>query len=653
MSQPTSTGSPIADVQPRAADHDDTESAWLAAAAAVLRKAGRLSVDDPDSQAWDRLSRSTVEGLTIPPLGAAHLVKTLPPTGLPGEPPYTRGSSSPAGGGWDVRALITDPDPAAAARAALDDLEAGSTSIWLTVGGPGTEVDHLAEVLADIHLNFAPLVLDAAGSVTDLAAARSLAAICRERGVRPDPAGSLGADPIGRLARLSERTAVWPDVFLDVPEIVATATDLGVRAITVDGAVAHESGAGDAAEIGYTLACGAAYLRTLTAAGLTVDDACALLEFRYAVTDDQFVSIAKLRAARFAWHRVAQLSGVSPRARAQVQHAVTSRPMLTRYDPWVNLLRTTVAAFAAGVGGASAITVLPFDSALGIPDPFGRRLARNISALLISESHVAAVADPAGGSYAVELLTSEIAEAAWAEFQRIEAAGGILAALADGSWHDRTEQTDVARRRRIATRRQPITGVSEFPLKDETLPDRRSWPEAVPMTRWATPFEAMRDVPASTAVLLVTVGSAADASPRVLFTSNLLTAGAVPYRAVDSASAPDATGVTVTTGGTVATGITAAAGVTATTGVTAAPALALAMSDATRCTTAVLVGSDAAYAGDGARVIAALRAAGVKRVYLAGRPGADLATLVDGHIAAGDDVVAFLDAVRGELGARP
>ena len=153
------------------------------------------------------------------------------------------------------------------------------------------------------------------------------------------------------------------------------------------------------------------------------DDAAGLVEFRYAVTDEQFAPIAKLRAARRLWARVLELSGAAAAAAPQRQHAVTSRPMMSRYDPYVNLLRTTVAAFAAGVGGADAVTVLPFDSPLGRPETLGRRIARNTSALLISESHLARVADPAGGSFAVERLTDDLAHAGWAELGRLERRG--------------------------------------------------------------------------------------------------------------------------------------------------------------------------------------------------------------------------------------
>ena len=179
-----------------------------------------------------------------------------------------------------------------------------------------------------------------------------------------------------------------------------------------------------------------------------MDEAASLIEFRYAATDEQFPTIAKLRAARRLWARVLEASGAAESA--QRQHVVTSRAMMGRVDPWVNMLRGTVAAFAAGVGGADAITVVPFDEPLGLPDAFGRRIARNTSSLLIEESHVAAVTDPAGGSYAVEKLTDDLAVAGWAELGRIEADGGFGEKAAA-----RREGTGQGRRRPRAGRASP------------------------------------------------------------------------------------------------------------------------------------------------------------------------------------------------------
>ena len=192
----------------------------------------------------------------------------------------------------------------------------------------------------------------------------------------------------------------------------------------VDGTAVHDLGGSDVQELGYVLALGAHYLRELDAAGIPVDEAATLVEFRLAATDEQFETISKLRAVRRLWARMLELSGASSDNRQMVLHAVTSRPMMTKYDPWVNMLRTCVAAFAAGVGGADAVTVLPFDARLGLPDAFSRRIARNTSSLLVEESHVAKVADPAGGAFAVEKLTDDLAVAGWEELGRIEAVRG-------------------------------------------------------------------------------------------------------------------------------------------------------------------------------------------------------------------------------------
>lgn len=593
-----------------------SETDWEAAAAAVLRRAGRLAEGATDS-AWDLLSVTTVEGLVVPPLGTADRLARR------GGPVFPAATATPAGRaddvrvGWDIRPLLSDPDPEQASSSALTDLENGATSLWLTVGGPGTAPGDLDAALTGVFLEMVPVVVSAHGAVTDAQAAMELAELFRRRSVRPDPGSCLGVDPVGRAVRTGKASSAAADLDIAVADIVPLATSLGVRAMTVDGTAAHEVGAGDAAEVGFTLAVGVAYLRALEAAGIGVDDALGLLEFRYAATDEQFPTIAKLRAARGLWQRVGELCGADGTAR-QFQHAVTSAPMMTRYDPWVNLLRTTVAAFAAGVGGADALTVLPFDSRLGVPDALGRRMARNTSSLLISESHIAAVTDPAAGSYAVELLTAELAEAAWAEFQSIEAAGGVLSALIDGSVHSRWAVTAAERDRRIGTRRRPITGVSEFPHLRETLPERRSPDDAgtEPAAGWAEEFESMRDHPPAAPVLLATLGTVAEHAARAGFAANLFAAGGI-----DSVTA-GATG-------------------------TAADVVGAFRESGTPV--ACLAGTDKSYAAIGVEVVEALRAAGARYVMLAGRPKGPIAEMVDDHVAAGDDVVQFLRRTRDQL----
>ena len=265
-------------------------------------------------------------------------------------------------------------------------------------------------------LDLAPVVLDAGAEA--IPAARAFLEVAATRGVEVSAlAGNLGLDPIGYAARTG--TACRPErACTFVAEHVSahpTATQL--RTIVVDALAFHDAGASEAQELGISLAEGVAYLRALAAAGLSPEVACRQLEFRYAATDDQFLTIAKLRAARKLWARVASACGAPTAQQGQLQHVVTSWPMMTLRDPYVNMLRTTVAAFAAGVAGADAVTVLPFDAAIGVPDVLGRRVARNTQALLLEESHVAAVIDPAGGSWYVESLTDSLAQAGWAVFR--------------------------------------------------------------------------------------------------------------------------------------------------------------------------------------------------------------------------------------------
>ena len=190
--------------------------------------------------------------------------------------------------------------------------------------------------------------------------------------------------------------------------------------------------------------------------------------------------------------------------------------MMSAYDPWVNMLRTTVAAFAATVGGADAVTVQPFDRPLGRPDAFGRRIARNQMALLTDEAHVGAVTDPAGGAWAVERLTHDLAAAAWDVVQDLETGASLDEAIA---------ATVATRDEQVATRRLPITGLTEFPNLAETLPERDGEPDDV--RRYGAAFEALRDEPAATPVFLATLGTVAEHTARATFATNLFAAGGI------------------------------------------------------------------------------------------------------------------------------
>lgn len=584
--------------------HDVAE--WEKAAAAVLRKAGRLGDDDPDAAVWARLTHLTLDGIGITPLGTPALVADLPD---PVRPPAR-------GDGWDVRALLADPDAKASNAAALTDLENGVTSLLVQVGESGIDLADLRAVLTGVMLDVAPVVLDAPSD--PIAAAKAFAELAGGQTLAVGT--NLGVDPVGAVVRGPNRANAG-DVHAIVQQAAQIAQELGCRALVVDGTAVHDLGGSDVQELGYVLALGAHYLRALGAAGIPVDEAAGLIEFRLAASDEQFVTIAKLRAVRRLWARMLELSGASEDRRNMTVHAITSRPMMTKYDPWVNMLRTCVAAFAAGVGGADAVTVLPFDARLGLPDAFARRIARNTSTLLVEESHVAKVADPAGGAFAVEKLTDDLAVSGWEELGRIEEVGGVVAAVEDGSLRSRVDEVVAERDRQIANRKRPLTGLTEFPNLHETLPERAPYAQgAIPVRPYGEPFEALRDEPAQGKVFLATMGTVAAHTARATFAANLFAAGGIDV--VNAGRHDDVEGVlqdyTGPDGGQ--------------------PVVCL-------------VGHDKAYAAWGTDLVAALRAAGAGWVILAGRPVDGIET--DDTCAMGVDALDFLRRTREKLDVVP
>lgn len=579
-------------------------SAWEAATAAVLRKSRRLAEDAPDSDVWRVLSRTTLDGVVVPPVGQPGDLDGLATSGRPLR-----------AGAWDVRTPLVGGAAQELNEAALVDLENGATSLLLELE-EGTD---LSVVLDKVFLDLAPVVLHRPTP----SQSEALATVLEELGETPHPLHNLSADPVTELlAQDSEgddaggRSA--DDAFDGFVETVRRARGLGVLGAVVDGTALHDLGASDAQELGWAMAVGVHYLRVLTEAGLSVDEAAGLVEFRLAATDEQFPTIAKLRAARRLWARALEASGAGPGVRMRI-HAVTSRAMMAKYDPWVNMLRTTVAAFAAGAGGADAVTVRPFDSRLGRPDAFGRRIARNTSSLLIEEAHLAVVADPAGGSYAVEKLTDDVALAGWTELGRIEADGGVADRAALDRLRERVHDVAARRDAAIAHRSRPLTGISEFPNLAEVLPEREgpAWEGVRP---YAAPYEAMRDEPAERPVFLATMGTVAAHTARATFATNLLAAGGV---AVQVAGVTDGVESVV------------------------AAYRAVGGDHPVVC----LAGTDSAYAEWGAELAAALRAAGASYVVLAGKPGERTVPpdAVDDSAAMGVDALAFLTRIREAL----
>uniref|UniRef100_A0A5Q5BLP7 Methylmalonyl-CoA mutase small subunit n=2 Tax=unclassified Mycobacterium TaxID=2642494 RepID=A0A5Q5BLP7_MYCSS len=600
---------------------------WRSAVAGVLAKSTRKDPADLPAEPDRLLDSPTYEGFAIRPLYTS--LDELPEPPLPGQWPYVRGGDAlrDVKSGWKVAETFPAvPSSADEANGAiLLGLTEGVSALVLRVGADGVAPSDLGRLLESVFLDLVPVQLDAGTEYAAAAAALLPLLTDLDAEQRERLSVDLGADPL--TAPFSDRPA--PEV-ADVVSIAAGVTGHGghVRAITVDGPALHNRGASASWELAGAVAAGVSYLRLLDQGGLDIVDAVRQISFRFAADDDQFMTIAKLRAARLLWARVCEVVGAADAGAATV-HAVSSLPMMAQRDPWVNMLRTTLAAFSAGVGGADTVLVHPFDVAIpngfpGTSSTFARRIARNTQLLLLEESHIGRVLDPAGGSWFVEDLTAQLAERAWKHFQDIESRGGFVAA------HDHIAEqiADVAARRAddIAHRRTALTGVNEYPNLDEpALPPGEAF---TAVARYAAGFEALRDrsdavlesTGARPKVLLLPLGPLAEHNIRATFATNLLASGGIEAVNPGSVGAAD---------------------------------VARAVSAAGNPSVAVICGTDTRYGTDAAAVVAAAREAGVTRVYLAGpeKAVAEADPKPDDYLTAKIDAVAALSNLLTRLGA--
>ncbi len=600
---------------------------WRAAVAGVLAKSSRKDPSDLGAEPERLLDSPTYDGFPVRPLYTG--LDALPEPSLPGQWPFVRGGDAlrDVRSGWRVAESfpVTLGGVSDGNEAVLAALADGVSALVLRVGAGGVDVTDLDRMLEGIFLELVPVILDAG---TDyVAAADAVLALVTDfdDAKRRRLSIDLGADPL--TAALTDRSTPT------IEEVVATAAktvgyDGGVRAVTVDGSSLHDRGASASWELAGAVGAGVAYLRLLGEGGIAAPDALEQIAFRYGADDDQFMTIAKLRAARQLWARVAEVVG-HPEAGAATIHAVTSRPMMAQRDPWVNMLRTTLGAFGAGVGGADTVQVYEFDSSIagglpGVARTFARRMARNTQLLLLEESHLGRVLDPGGGSWFIEDLTRRLSEEAWKHFQDVEARGGFVAARD----HVAAEIAGVRSRRSddVAHRRTALTGVNEYPnLAEAPLPQPN--PTST-VERYAAGFEALRDRSdaylvangARPMALLLPVGPLAEHNIRATFAANLLASGGVE---------------------SVNPGTVAAAGVVQ------------AVSDAGGTVAAVICGTDARYAEEASDVVEAARAAGVSHVYLAGpeKAVADAASRPDEYLTAKIDAIAALSTLLTRLGA--
>lgn len=590
---------------------------------------------------FEKLASRTYDGIAMEPLygrarGAAPVAGRAP------------------GVAWEVLQRIEHADPAAANAQALQDLDNGATGLLLPIAGAtGAYGFGLPPARDAIALALDGVFLDAGVAVEfDIPAAQhklafEIAEIVRDRKIAPHTTRiRFGIDPFGAAAAHGAFAEDWPAVGAALARLSQNLNEQSFVGpfVAADGRAVHAAGGSEAQELAFALAAGVALLRAFETSGIALGEARAMISFRLAADADEFLTVAKLRAFRKLWARVEEACGLKPTpAHLTVE---TAWRMMTRRDPNVNMLRATMAVFSAAVGGADAIAVLPFTQALGLPDPFARRVARNTQLILAEESNLAKVSDPAAGAGPFEALTSELCAAAWTLFQEIEAAGGLAATLQAGSFQQKVAAVQEARARAVANRRDPLTGTSEFPLLTEAVPNLLApLPAAAPTPhtfpplaphRLAETVEALRDRADALAargarpnVFLAGLGKPASFLARATFAKSFFEVGGIEALGNEGFAADD--------------------------GATDMAALASAFKSS-GAALACICGSDDAYAREAIAAAQALKDAGAKAIYLAGRPGEFEAALkeagVTAYVYAGADVLTALTAVHDKIAER-
>lgn len=592
-----------------------------------------------------RMVSRSADGIRIAPLYTRADALPGTDTAIPGAPPFARGThTSVSGLGWNIAQAVTETDPAAANKVVLDELAGGANTIVIRCAAPGQSglpVTALAQAFDGALLDIIGVELSAGEEA--IAAADALIALWKQRGIADkDRHAAFNIDPVGALARAGSLSqSAGSATQIAARYACAIAPNRGrLTVLTADGRPYHEAGGSEAQELAAMIGTLVHYLRALETEGVSPGAAMERIGFALAADADIFMTVAKLRAARRLVWRVADAAGAGADACHMRLTVSTSERMMAKRDPWTNMLRTTAACAAAAFSGADAITVLPYTWALGRPDAFARRIARNTQIVLQEESGLGRVVDPAGGSWYVEKLTEDLAETAWRIFQAIEAEGGMVSGLMSGLIADQIAAVADQRDKAIACGRQELTGVSAFPLVGDDGVTAEPWPSAemavgstrlakpLEVRRLAAPFEALRDAAdASTArtgmrptVFLASLGGIIDHNVRSTWVQNYLASGGIDALKSDGYATPEA----------------------------AAEAF-----KASGASAACICSNDSVYESLAEATARALKAAGAKLVLQAGRAGdkedAYKAAGVDQFLTAGQNAVEVLKSLQGKL----
>jgi methylmalonyl-CoA mutase len=528
---------------------------------------------------WRKLAQAALEADSY-----KHPLRSHTADGLTIEPLYPRAPhSSPVSGQapgarWQGLQRIDHPDPASARAQAIEDLSGGANGLVLVGSGSiGARGFGLPAVLETIQTVLELIDFDSAVAIEfDLGPkanllARRFAEYIAGRGATPERVNvRFGVDPFASAVLAGDLHNIADAGFKPAPanmprdaqqlfndSVVQLAQGLRQAGFhrwffCADGRIVHDAGGTEAQEVAYVLASGVAMLRALEEGEIELEDARRMICFRLTADTDQFVTIAKFRALRRLWQRVEASAGLVPEPIFIT--AETAWRTMTRYDPTVNMVRATIAAFAAGVGGADAISVLPFTAAHGLPDAFARRVARNTQLVLLDEANLARVSDPTAGAGWSEDLALKLCHAAWILLQEIEASGGAAAALQNGLIQSKVAAARAARERAVATRRCTLVGINAFPNLGETpVAVIEAKPEEFPATapvipidrlvpiRLAEPFERLREASDLLAasdrrpkIFLATVGEPADYASQIDFAKNFFAASGIEAATSDS-----------------------------------------------------------------------------------------------------------------------
>ncbi|MGK2921295.1 MAG: methylmalonyl-CoA mutase family protein [Methyloceanibacter sp.] len=601
------------------------EAAWKALVEKALKGAPFASLE---SKSYD--------GIVIEPLYGRASDADVVPGRAPGTP-------------WEVIQRVDIADGKTANRQILEDLNNGASGLSLVFQGSAGDYGHglppseavLKEALEDVHFEWGvPVELQLGPLCKD--AALMLANLVQQRGLAPSDVNiRFGFDPIGVLAANGWNNVIWPDMANVFASLTSEMVEQGFKGpfAVGDGRPVHAAGGSEAQELAFALSTALAYMRAAHDGGVPLDTARRLIFFRLAADQNQFLTTAKFRSIRKLWSRVEEACGLEPEPAFVT--AETAWRMMTKRDSHGNIVRGTIAALAAAVGGANAVTVLPFSAAVGLPDAFARRIARNTQTILLEESNLYRVADPAAGSGALEALTRALCLEAWTLFQQIENADGPAEALRQGVIQGGVAKARAAREAAIARRKDSLVGTSDFPDLAEAeisvLDGVSSAPcegertaEPLHRMRLAEPFEALRDQSDSylaahgtrPKVFLACLGRPADFNARATFAKSLFEAGGIEAIAPQAAQSREEM---------------------------------LKAFEASGASLACLCSSDKIYASEGADAAKALKEAGVKHVYLAGKPGDLVAELksagVESFVSAGADALETLRGAYANLGA--